>query len=342
MKYLHSLSVVIVLACSFVLAACSFVREELPPCEHYLHFVYDHNMKFADAWQHEAERVTLFIFDEEGKYLKEMNISAEEARANNILLTLDPGTYRMLAWSSLESGDYRCLAPADRSSSRIEDYRLQMNTDTDGTDGSRTVTRDLTPLFYGMQTVAIPATAGSDIRFPLMKDTNTFRLIVQTNADGTGGGTVPSEEFEFSITDDNALLAHDNAVTAEGLPLSYLPYYLGTGDVHDTGGNVVQTATCAELNTNRLTYGTHPRLTILHKPTGKVWLDVDLIEYLMLMPTEGSLDKMLDREHPQQEYLDREDEYVIVFFFTQGTGGTMMNLWININGWFVRVNHIEM
>lgn len=331
----------VALACTFLLAACSFVREELPPCEHYLHFVYDHNMKFADAWQHEAEEVSLFIFDEEGKYLKEMTISSEAAKTDNILLDLAPGTYRMLAWSSLGGSDYRCLAPADRSGSHIDDFGVRMHAGMEDDDGSRTVERDLVPLFHGMQTVTIPNDRASHIRFPLMKDTNTFRLIVQSNAGGAGG-SIPSDEFEFSITDNNALLNHDNTVKAEATPVEYRPYYLGNGDIHDTEGNVVQTAACAELNTNHLTYGTHPRLTIRHKPTGKVWLNVDLIEYLMLIPTEGSLDKMTDREHSQQEYLDREDEYVIVFFFTEGAAGNMVNLWININGWTVRLNHIEM
>ena len=64
--YIHSVSAVMGLAFSLLLAACSFVHEVLPPCEHYLHFVYDYNMKFADAWQHEADQVSLFIFDEEG------------------------------------------------------------------------------------------------------------------------------------------------------------------------------------------------------------------------------------------------------------------------------------
>ena len=333
--YIHSVSAVMGLAFSLLLAACSFVHEVLPPCEHYLHFVYDYNMKFADAWQHEADQVSLFIFDEEGNYLKEMNISAEEARRNNILLDLQPGTYQILAWTGLNSDDYLCLAPADRTNSRIKDYSVRMNAEAQNVD------RDLVPLFYGMQTVTIPDAATSDIRFPLMKDTNTFRLIIQADANNTSS-SVPSDEFEFSITDNNALLAYNNTAVTEELPLTYSPYYLGDGDIHDPEGNVVLTTTCAELNTNRLIYGTHPRLTIRHKTTGKVWLNVDLIEYIMLMPTEGSLDKMLDREHPQQEYLDREDEYVIVFFFTQSSNGNMTNVRITINGWTVRINNIEM
>lgn len=333
---LHILSAITILACTFLPSACDMVHEDLPPCEHRLHFVYEHNMKFADAWPHEAQQVTLLIFNEDGNYLKEKKYSADEVRAGNIPLDLPPGNYRLLAWSSLDSDDYLCLAPANRTGSHIGDYAVRMNT------GGQTVDRNLTPLFHGMRTVTIPEGSNSNIRFPLMKDTNTFRLIVQTQADGTAG-SVSADEFEFSITDDNAWLAYDNTVRAESTMLTYTPYYLGEGLIHDAEGNVVQTAVCAELNTNRLTYGTHPRLLIRHKASGKVWLDVDLIEYLMLMPTEGSLDRMLDREHPQQEYLDREDEYVIVFFFsTQGQdpAGQVVNLWININGWTVRVNNI--
>lgn len=334
---IHFFSFAIALACLFLPAACSFVHEELPPCEHYLHFVYDYNMKFADAWQHEAEQISLFIFDEKGNYLKEMHISREEAKVNHILLDLPPGTYRLLAWTGLGSDCYRCIAPHDHRLSRIEDYGVRL--DAEG----RTIDRDLEPvLFYGMQTVTIPDAAQSDIRFPLMKDIHTFRFIVQTDVNGSTTGRVPSaEEFEFSITDDNALLAYDNTVTAEHEPLVYKHYHIGEGDIHDIYGNVVQKTTCAELNTGRLTYGTHPRLTIRHKGSGKTWLDIDLIEYLMLMPTEGSLDKMLDREHPQQEYLDREDEYVIVFFFAQGSGGDMINVKVSINGWTVRINNID-
>lgn len=227
------------------------------------------------------------------------------------------------------------MASDFRTNSRIKDYSVRMNAEAQNVD------RDLVPLFYGMQTVTIPDAATSDIRFPLMKDTNTFRLIIQADANNTSS-SVPSDEFEFSITDNNALLAYNNTAVTEELPLTYSPYYLGDGDIHDPEGNVVLTTTCAELNTNRLIYGTHPRLTIRHKTTGKVWLNVDLIEYIMLMPTEGSLDKMLDREHPQQEYLDREDEYVIVFFFTQSSNGNMINVRITINGWTVRINNIEM
>lgn len=140
-----------------------------------------------------------------------MNISAEEARRNNILLDLQPGTYQILAWTGLNSDDYLCLAPADRTNSRIKDYSIRMNAEAQNVD------RDLVSLFYGMQTVTIPDAATSDIRFPLMKDTNTFRLIIQADANNTSS-SVPSDEFEFSITDNNALLAYNNTAVTEELP----------------------------------------------------------------------------------------------------------------------------
>ena len=47
-------------------ASCDTITEELQPCEYYVSFRYDYNMKFADAFPGEnsqVENITLFIFD---------------------------------------------------------------------------------------------------------------------------------------------------------------------------------------------------------------------------------------------------------------------------------------
>ncbi len=50
------------------LAACDYIHDDsLQPCEYRLHFVYDYNMKFADAFQHKVDRATLFICDKDSK-----------------------------------------------------------------------------------------------------------------------------------------------------------------------------------------------------------------------------------------------------------------------------------
>ena len=49
------------------MAACDYIHDDsLPLCEYRLHFKYDYNMKFADAFQHEIDQVTLFFCDQVG------------------------------------------------------------------------------------------------------------------------------------------------------------------------------------------------------------------------------------------------------------------------------------
>ena len=59
-----------VAALSVGLYACDWIHDDsLPLCEFRLYFKYDYNMKFADAFQHEVDFVTLFFCDQEGNFL---------------------------------------------------------------------------------------------------------------------------------------------------------------------------------------------------------------------------------------------------------------------------------
>ena len=59
-----------VAALSVELYACDWIHDDsLPLCEFRLYFKYDYNMKFADAFQHEVDFVTLFFCDQEGNFL---------------------------------------------------------------------------------------------------------------------------------------------------------------------------------------------------------------------------------------------------------------------------------
>ena len=78
-------------------AACDYIHDDsLEPCEYRLHFVYDYNMKFADAFQHEVSKVSLFLCDDKGNFLMQRQIEGDELKANNVKLDLEPGTYYAL------------------------------------------------------------------------------------------------------------------------------------------------------------------------------------------------------------------------------------------------------
>ena len=68
-----------VAALSVGLYACDWIHDDsLPLCEFRLYFKYDYNMKFADAFQHEVDFVTLFFCDQEGNFLFQRRIEKSE------------------------------------------------------------------------------------------------------------------------------------------------------------------------------------------------------------------------------------------------------------------------
>lgn len=52
-SYIKYITGALVALMTLGLVSCDYIHEDLQPCDHYLHFTYTHNMKFADAFQHE-------------------------------------------------------------------------------------------------------------------------------------------------------------------------------------------------------------------------------------------------------------------------------------------------
>ena len=88
------------------LYACDWIHDDsLPLCEFRLYFKYDYNMKFADAFQHEVDYVTLFFCDQEGNFLFQRRIEKSELDEwNSIALDMEPGTYQVVTWAGLDKG----------------------------------------------------------------------------------------------------------------------------------------------------------------------------------------------------------------------------------------------
>ena len=89
----------------------------------------------------------------------------------------------------------------------------------------------------------------------------------------------------------------------------------------------------AEFSTSRLVVENNPRLTITNNETGEEVFSIPLKEYLLLLRSE------LYADMKAQEYLDRESEWSMVFFLDDGF--RWVNVHIIINGWTVRLNHID-
>lgn len=285
------------------LAACDYIHDDsLPLCEYHVRFVYDYNMKYADAFQHEVTKAALFICDDKGNFISRRDIEGDELKANNILLDLDPGTYQLLTWAGLDEDSYEWpeLTPG---SSTINDIRVRTRRGTDATQPN-----ELEPLWHALDTLVITGTTHEEKVISLAKNTNKLRLVLQD----TDGNSMNVNNFTFQIVADNGYMDYDNQLLDDPA-ITYTPYFTDNVDIAAgdslMGRPTNQYVAVAELNTMRLMDKQNYRLIVRHKDWEEDVLNVNLCNYLLLTQMEG-------HNISAQEYLDRQDEYSIIFFLT--------------------------
>lgn len=87
-------------------SACSLMHDDYADCRQELrvNFVYDMNMKFADAFKGQVKSVTLHAYDADGNLAQEKTESSEAILARGGYMTLDvkPGNYHLEVWAEGE------------------------------------------------------------------------------------------------------------------------------------------------------------------------------------------------------------------------------------------------
>ena len=310
------------------LVSCEYIHEDLKPCDHYLHFTYTHNMKFADAFQHElvcqeeAKTAELFIFDGDGKFLSSQSLPTETLQENRIRLNLDPGKYKLLAWAGLNDTDYTWTKPAAGES--MDEWLMSVRQD------EGVVARELSGLFQGTLELTIPSGGETDTEFPLVKNTNKIRLALIDANSGTG---LQADDFTILATTHNSDLNAQNQPVADDAVL-WKPYLQQVETVADTEGGTAMQAVVAELNTMRLMESSQTSLQLSHKGEEAPFLQVDLTDFLLLTQMES-------HDLDAQEYLDRQDEYTIVVYLDI-VDGKAHCLEIIVNDWTIRLDDVNL
>lgn len=308
------------------LSACDYIHDDLDPCKHYLSFSYTHNMKFADAFTHEmvnqqvGKTLHLYIYDNEGRFLRSEQLQGEALQANRHELDLEPGTYRLLAWAGLNDTDYEWTVPSAGSS--IEEFHMSVKRNE-----KASVARELLGLFQGEMTLEIPYEHSEHV-MPLVKNTNKIRFVI---IDTNRGTEVSADSFELLATTVNGDLSHDNQPVSD-TRLTWQPYYHGVETVKASDGTAVYQAVCSELNTLRLIEGTDTRLQLRYSSEAAPFLNVSLTDFLLLT-------KMESHDLKAQEYLDRQDEYVVMIY-VDTMGGKAHCLEVIVNDWVVRLDDL--
>lgn len=327
-SYIKYITGALVALMTLGLVSCDYIHEDLQPCDHYLHFTYTHNMKFADAFQHElvcqeeAKTAELFIFDGDGKFLSSQSLPTETLQENRIRLNLDPGKYKLLAWAGLNDTDYTWTKPAAGES--MDEWLMSVRQD------KGVVARELSGLFQGTLELTIPSGGETDTEFPLVKNTNKIRLALIDANSGTG---LQADDFTILATTHNGDLNAQNQPVADDAVL-WKPYLQQVETVADTEGGTAMQAVVAELNTMRLMESSQTSLQLSHKGEATPFLQVDLTDFLLLTQMES-------HDLDAQEYLDRQDEYTIVVYLDI-VDGKAHCLEIIVNDWTIRLDDVNL
>lgn len=338
---------------AFVLTACDdAIYDDEGDCSHVykVAFRYDMNMAYADALTHDVKSVTLYAFDNNGKFVKSFNNTIASMAMNNYMMDvdLDPGTYQFVAWGGLNDGlNSYTVTAMQPGVSTIQDLTNMVNRTHDAEGNA--VVGEVNNLFYGATADTLPDEEGIHVvTVPLMKNTKRINVVLQS----LSGKTLDVDKFRFSITSGNGKMNYDNSLMADEI-LTYEPYYLqeGTAEVYTRadGEEEVQQlgVVVAEMNTNRLVKD-WPERTWLHISTveGKNVLTIPLIDYLLLV--KGKYNGGMS----DQDFLDRQDNYSITFFlYDSNPGGdddddddedTWWSAEIIINSWKIVLQNADL
>lgn len=281
-------------------AALTACDEYSPSAVHVIRFSYDTNMKFADAFQGEVPSVSLYVFDKNGRLVTTVSQDVDKTGESTIKLnSLPKGHYDLLAWCGVKDNEHFVLNHNGVKPLAFDNLTCLINSDANGH-----IRNDIGNLYYGrLDNVDMNADDGLyEHVIHLTKNTNTVHITLQH----LSGAPVGKGNFEFAITDANALYGPDNTL----LPyqtLTYHPWEIKT----ETG----QTAT---FTVGRLMadHGEDAMLTVRNNLNGKQIISIPLIKFLLVVKDHyhnaDGTSHMSD-----QEYLDRKDEYAMTLFLDE-------------------------
>lgn len=325
-KTTTTLPVLMLLSVLFVMTACDGIYEDEGDCSVHYHvkFRYDMNMKFADAFAHEVNSVTLYVLDEQNNVVWQGSEQGEALAQEGYAMEVDvaPGSYSLLAWCGLAGGNSFAVPVSSRKEDLICSLKREHKL-----DGTAYVKEDLNRLYHGyLEKQTFSSEEGTHtFVVPLVKNTNNIRVVLQH----LSGEPVDKDKFTFSITDENGVMNWDNKLLSDE-PVTYYAWHTdsGTAGIDDVDSRTVSSfsAAIAELTTARLVKEKAPRLKVTNDK-GETVFSIPLIDYALLV--KGEYNRRMD----DQEYLDRQDEYNMVFFLDEGD--RWMDAYIYINSWKV-------
>ncbi|MCM1137691.1 MAG: FimB/Mfa2 family fimbrial subunit [Duncaniella sp.] len=309
-------------------------------------FIYDYNLKYADAFASEVEEVTLYIIDADGKIVWQKYEAGPELKTGSYLMDVDgltPGTYTLIAW----------CGNGHKTDFSIPDDATH-NTHLKSTLGGRTahddgwmfngsaVRHDFRDLYHGkLIDVTFPDSEGEHIfEVHLTKDTNDVHVVLQH----LSGEPVDDSLFLFTIEEENGYLDWDNAILDDE-PLTYyahtvtsgiagadVPNYKGDGQGNESRAITSIGCAVADFQISRITPEKRCFVKIYRKGDKGLVASIPLADYALM--TKGN-----HRHLSNDDYLDYRDDYSLVLFLDENN--RWISTYIYINSWQVILQNVD-
>ncbi len=316
--------------CALALHSCDgMIYDYEGDCTPYyqVKFRYDYNMKYANAFANEVESVTLYLLDSNNNVVWQKTESGDILANEDYVMNVDvdPGKYSLLVWcGTKDKGSF--TIPESTVATELTSTLVRKH----DSEGNAYLDEDIDRLFHGyLADQDFPEEEGTyTYTVSLVKNTNHITVVLQH----LSGEEVDPDDFTFTITDNNGSMDWDNALL-EDEDITYYAWYTASAGASvettraDDGTLLYNNAAVAELSTARLMSGADTRLTVVNNSTGETVLSIPFIDYALLV--KGYYNRDMD----DQEYLDRQDEYSLVFLLDDGNN--WYSSYIYINSWKV-------
>ena len=321
---------------AMITTGCRMVTDGLDACPAQLRVKFVcYDLKGGDVFANEVSSVNVWAFNPGGALVWSGSASGPQLATGDFFLEtpLPEGTYDFVTWCGLEGNtdfDLATYTPASKE-------ELELTMKTLETEGDYTSDKRLIPVYHGEKMnvdykVNPYEPTYEMVMASLTKDTKDIRVMLQH----LDGSEIENRDFTVSITVANAEYAWNNALLSSP-PVNYLPWNIRygamtkpgkeNGSSAGDGGTVTTVSTLLfELSTGRLMVDSNAVLTIHRNWDDREIVRIPLVNYLLLI--KGHYGNLTD-----QEYLDRQDDYSLVFFIDPNNN--WYDAGIFINGWAV-------
>ena len=352
----------------------SCIKEDMDDCppaisKVALQFDYTYNVKQADAFAAEVKNINVYAFDENGKFFDSYIESREKFE-----------TGHTMEITGLKDGKYTfvCLARDRQVMSRAEDDEMEFSfasltpgvstiddlTVRMGEDNSEEIKNDkeFAALYTAktqvdFQRLNQKGNEGTVVTstLSLMKCTKTYRIVLLPYENDQAD--FKPENFDVRIEGSAAWLDHNGEkVKDEGI--TYLPYNMERRANYDgahteVNEEPVDQALIYDLSSSRMFERQSDRRAVRDGDKSKY--DDKRIIITDLRDKDNPIElfnhslpwflalcgEKVNQNWDDQEYLDREDHYVLMFYVSDKRDYNMITK-VNVNGWNVNIKDTEL